>query len=225
MTSPDGHRGIIQEVFMKKAGFALVLGFVFALVSCSFASELSFQGTAPLYDKSTIGFGALSVAGSSGTLDTENLSIEFFWRGQIVEALDWGISLSPMTSKGFPGTPDVLFDTKTRLLKGSGIIPTLTLGVNLVRFAALDPANLKITPTFMDEGRLGFSWEYVTVNLDSQGRPTGEMKRNHIYAGVNIAPGSSTFGSRLYAGWQLSNLNIMAILENQTNSFGISYSF
>jgi hypothetical protein len=189
------------------------------------ASELSFQGTAPLTDKSTLGFGVFFGPGLSGAMDTNNTSLEFFYRSSIVDALDWGLSLSPMSSSGFPGTPDLLFDSKTRLFKGAGFFPSLIIGVNLVRFAAIDPSNLQLSPTFLDQGRLGLSWEYTTVKTDSEGRPSGEIKRNNIYLGVGIVPGGSSLGSSYYLGFKFSSLNLMVIYDGQLSSAGVSYSF
>ena len=212
-------------VYMKKT-WAVLAAFILTLAVSAFASELSFQGTAPLSaNDSTMGLGIFCGPGPDGAINTSTQTIEIFWRNSIADALDWGITLAPMSATGFPGTPDLVFDTKTRLIKGSGIFPSLTIGVNLIKFEALDTTNLEFHPVYLDAGRLGLSWKYSTVGTDSDGRPQGEVNTNSVYAGVNITPGSSALGTRYYIGWKLGSLNIMMIYTDKVNSAGISYGF
>ena len=209
----------------KNISVLLVAAILSGAVMNLSASELSLQGTAPLVENSTLGFGVFFGSDLTGAMDTENMSVEFFWRSKIVDALDWGISVAPMTTDNFPGTPDINFDTKTRLFKGSGFLPSLIIGVNLIKFTAVDPSDLNLSATLLDEGRAGLSWEYTTVKTDSEGRAYGEVKRNNIYLGVDVTPGGSNLGNRYYIGVKFSSLNLMVIYTDQLNSAGISYCF
>ena len=149
-----------------------------------------------------------------------------FYRKSIVDSLDWGISIAPMSSSNFPSMrPDITFDLKARLLKGNGIIPTLTLGVNMLKIANFDTANPDITPIFLDAGRLGLSWEFITCKEYDEMRGCLSTRRNYIYLGADVVPGSSDIGDKLFAGIKFGSLNFMVKLTGELSSLGIAYCF
>jgi hypothetical protein len=184
------------------------------------ASEVSFLGTAPITKVSETGLAidAISNSTSSFVFDSNELYIEIFYRKCNVEGFDWGFTLAPMKISDFPGSPNFLYDIKSRILKGSGAIPTITIGVNILRIVGI-PDNLQAI--FVDQGRIGLSWE----THDYSGREGQIVKRNVFFIGATVQSGTSTLGNRFYAGAKFDRMGFTVIFENGLNTVGLSYSF
>lgn len=208
---------------MKGMGFTAVFMFI-CMVSSIYASEVSLLGTSPITKESESGIALNMVNASTGsfTFDSDNIQLEVFYRRCDVESFDWGFTLAPMPLSALPGAPDFLFDLKARIFKGANIIPSFSLGVNMIRITNLDFSNFNPSFRFLDEGRVGLSWEFINYGGE---KGQQRIKRNLIYAGVNLTPGGTQLGNRYFAGAKFGNLNLTMVIVNEIHSIGLSYGF
>jgi hypothetical protein len=212
---------------MKKTILLMLLAAIIS--SPAYASELVFSGVCPVpgaYEWG-LGGGISKNPPVTGNLDSSTFRLELFYRKFIEDSLDWGFSLSPIDLANFPGTLNFIFDLKCRLLKeSSGVIPNIVLGVNMVNTTLnLGGNNANVQFSFLDSGRLGFSWTFEQYEYyqDTKHRSSGPGKRTEFYVGTYIV-NQAINTSNIYFGVKKGSLNFLVNTGNGgINFIGLSF--
>jgi len=189
---------------MKKLIIALSVLVCFSSIAP--ASELIFSGASTVGGAYEYGLG-IGVPAAGGTVSTDNIQFEGFYRKYVEETMDWGFSLSPIDLSDFPGTINFLFDMKMKLLKESSLIPNIVLGVNMVRTQMTTSGNTTVSFSFLDEGRIGFSKTFESYKPEKNSRVT--IKKTEVYLGTFIV-GNQIDSSVIYFGLKTGSMNLMA---------------